>query len=485
MGSLIKHIEKLAHSFNNYHWFLFFVLLSIALRFFSFFPSMLDHDESTYMIIGRDILNGKILYTDVYDTKPVGIFLFYDALEALFGSSIFIKRLVFAFVVSLTSYFIYLISKKLFNEKRVAVASGIIYIFYVSIWNSHGRSPNTELLFNLFTVISLFLFLKPKYSTFFMGGLAMGIGFMVKYVVLFDLFAFLLFFFILEVKKLQYKNFWQVFVRYALACFSFILPFAATNLYFWMGDHFNGFYYATYEIPMSYGASPSLKRYVIMILEFAGKFLPITFLFFYTLFSGRKIVSNEHKWFLGFWLVCAMYAIYLPGKEMSHYAIQLMLPISFITGFFFHNELRKDEFTKKVVTGKTGWILLLLIFVTLQTLGLKDDFLKKDYHKEVANYLEDKITPNDKVYVSNYEQIIYYLLHLESPTKYVHSTLLFSEKHSYIKNREKEIKRILNQKPKFVLMQYKNDLVESYLNKNYHLAARFKNGRILVYRRND
>lgn len=38
------------------------IVMSVGLRFFSFFHSVLDHDESTYMIIGRDIINGKELY---------------------------------------------------------------------------------------------------------------------------------------------------------------------------------------------------------------------------------------------------------------------------------------------------------------------------------------------------------------------------------------------------------------------------------------
>jgi len=178
--------------------FLFYVLVSIGLRLFSFFPSVLDHDESTYLIIGRDILNGKDLYTDVTDTKPVGIFLFYAGLEFIFGSSIFWKRLVFAIVVGATAYLISLVSQKIFRQNKVAFISGIIYIIYVSIWIYHGRSPNTELLFNLTTIGSLLLFLQPRIGNYFLGGLLMGIGFIIKYLVLFDFAAFLMFFFIYE-----------------------------------------------------------------------------------------------------------------------------------------------------------------------------------------------------------------------------------------------------------------------------------------------
>ncbi|NCB07857.1 MAG: hypothetical protein EOM73_06815, partial [Bacteroidia bacterium] len=115
---------------SNLFLLLFFMSIAVAMRLFSFWTSVLDHDESTYMIIGRDILNGKELYSDVTDTKPVGVFLFYAGLEFLFGSSIFMKRLVFSLVVGATAFLIFRISKKMFSQNRVALASGLIYIFY-------------------------------------------------------------------------------------------------------------------------------------------------------------------------------------------------------------------------------------------------------------------------------------------------------------------------------------------------------------------
>ncbi|HKI88000.1 MAG TPA: glycosyltransferase family 39 protein, partial [Draconibacterium sp.] len=226
-----------------------FILVSVGLRFFSFFPSVLGHDESTYLIIGRDILHGKSMYTDVTDTKPVGIFLFYAGLEFLLGSSIFWKRFAFAILVGLTGFLVSRISKKLFRQDKVAFASGLIYIIYTSIWNYHGRSPNTELLFNFFTAISLLLLLKKNTWNYMLAGLFMGLGFMVKYLVLFDFAAFLLFFFILEMKQKENRRNVKIWLRYVLSGLFFLIPFALTNLFFWLGDHFSDFYYITYELP--------------------------------------------------------------------------------------------------------------------------------------------------------------------------------------------------------------------------------------------
>ncbi len=459
-----------------------FLLAAVVLRLFSFFPSVLDHDESTYLIIGRDILHGKALYKDVTDTKPVGIFLFYAALQFLFGNSIILKRLVFALVVGSTGFLVYRVSKKMFSQKLVALASGIIYIIYVSIWNYHGRSPNTELLFNMCTIGALLLFLKPNLRNYFFGGLILGIGFIVKYLVLFDFAAFLLFFFIYEMWHPENRLKLQVWIRYVITGLAFLIPFGLTNLYFWLGDHFQDFYFITYELPGNYGSSPSLTRYIVMLLDFTAKFLPISFLVFYILFIRNKLWEQKHKWFFGLWIFMVLFAIYIPGKEFSHYTIQLMLPLSLIAGLFFHSEFKPDRITGLIYSRSFGWPAFAVIILSIQVISFQNEVLKPDYEQEVATYISKQMKPGDKIFVSNYQQIIYYLLDVESPTKFVHSNLLFTPTHkAFNVNARDEISKTLRKHPKFVLMQNRNETVQKELKKDYRLLKTFRNGRILLY----
>ncbi len=462
--------------------FFFFVITSVILRFFSFFPAVLDHDESTYMIIGRDILHGKSLYADVTDTKPVGIFLFYASLEFLFGSSIFMKRLVFAVLVGVTGFLIYRFSGRLFKNQRVALASGIIYILYVSIWIYHGLSPNTELLFNLITVSSLLFFLKQKVRFFILGGLLMGIGFMIKYLVLFDFGAFLLFFFISEMRIPENRVKGRIWLKYILSGFFFLLPFALTNLYFWLGDHFNDFKYITYELPGNYGGRPSLLRYLVMLLDLTAKFLPISFIVFYVVFKKNKPFEKSDKWFFSLWILFVLIAMYVPGQEFSHYTIQLMLPLSILAGLFFHPEFRKDKYTGKIFSGKTGLTILAILLFGVQVLTFQNEFMAKDHEREVADYISLKRENGDKVYVSNYHQIVYYLLGLESPTKYVHSNILFTENaNAFLLDTDKEIDRIFSTQPRFVIVHKQNNAIEKRLVANYRLVKTFDNEKIKLY----
>lgn len=471
---------------NNGFLLVCFMGIAVIMRLFSFWNSVLDHDESTYMIIGRDILQGKSLYSEVTDTKPVGIFLFYAGLEFLFGSSIAMKRLVFSLVVGVTAFFLYKISGRIIRQNRVAIASGLIYIFYTSVWNYHGRSPNTELLFNVCTAGALLFFLSPGYRNYFFGGLILGIGFIIKYLVLFDLLAFVLFFTILEASRTgRFLNF-HLFLRGIIAGLAFSIPFGLVNLYFWLGDHFREFYFVTYELPGNYGSNPSLIRFFVMLLDLAAKFLPVSFMVLYVLVKKEKPLKREYRWFFAIWIASVMFAMYIPGKEFSHYTIQLMLPLSLLAGIFFHPGLIKDRLTRRIFSGKTGWAILAFLIVVIQTVSFVNDIVKNDYPEEVTEYLEDNLEKGEKVYVSNYAHIIYYLLGIDSPTKYVHSNLLFTDTHKSFKiNARDEISRIMGIKPRYVLVYRNNRIMQGFVRKDYFLVKTFKNGEIRIYRRSD
>ncbi|MEO0732907.1 MAG: hypothetical protein AAFZ52_08735, partial [Bacteroidota bacterium] len=73
---------------RKYHWLALFILLAIALRWGSFFISVINHDESTYIVIADEMLRGEIYLRDVVDTKPIGIFWIYAALIKLTGGAI-------------------------------------------------------------------------------------------------------------------------------------------------------------------------------------------------------------------------------------------------------------------------------------------------------------------------------------------------------------------------------------------------------------
>ena len=136
--------------------------LTLVLRFLSFFPTVINHDESTYLVIADSILSGATYLVDYVDVKPVGIFLLIAAHLLVFGKSIFVFRLMVAIIIAFSAFGLYLIQRKWGQSTKVALASAIIYVILNSLFTFYGVSPNTETFFNLFTVFGLLLILRKK-----------------------------------------------------------------------------------------------------------------------------------------------------------------------------------------------------------------------------------------------------------------------------------------------------------------------------------
>jgi 4-amino-4-deoxy-L-arabinose transferase-like glycosyltransferase len=69
------------------------VLVALAIRLPFFFPAVIDWDESTYIIGGQALLDGDVLYQDIWENKPPLLFAFFAASIAVLGKSISAVRL--------------------------------------------------------------------------------------------------------------------------------------------------------------------------------------------------------------------------------------------------------------------------------------------------------------------------------------------------------------------------------------------------------
>ena len=472
---------------RNTQMLILFVLTAVVFRFSSFFSSVLDHDESTYLIIGRDLLHGKSLYVDVTDSKPVGIFLIYAFMQLIFGYSIFLKRVFVAAIIGLTAYLINRVSEKLFKDNRVAAASGFIYIFLSSTWNYFGLSPNTELFFNFFTISSLLFFFRKSSTSYFIAGVLLGIGFIIKYLVLLDFIAISSFFLVTEIMHRKGKFAFSDLFRYVLSGIGFSIPFLLVNLYFYLNNHFEAFRFITYELPQEYRVHTTFWQFVKLQLDFTGRFLPVTFLMFYVLFSKKSLLKDWQKYLLIYWIIAVLVAIYLPGKGYSHYAIQLMLPVSLIAGVAFSKKFVFDRFSQFIYRGRSGLVLLILFVGTIQVSAISGKLKKSDHARIVARYLKANMQLEDQIYVGNYEQILYYLLKKECPTKYVHPTILslpvLSE--AFKVNPSNELRRIVGNNPKFVIVKNQYALLQNMIASNYTLEKTFFDDEVKIYKRID
>lgn len=471
---------------SNLSVLLIFILLAVVMRFFSFFPSVINHDESTYIVIADALRAGKMYWVDIIDTKPIGIFLLFGMFQSLFGEPIAIIRIMGALWVAFTAFGLYKVMQLLGGKGNAPLASGMIYIFIISIFTFFGVSPNTELFFNLFTITAFWIILsKNRWWYYFIGGLLLGIGFMIKYVVLFDSIGIALY-----LAWLAYRNQFklgQLFMIYVLMGIGFCIPFGLTFLYYFNAGHLDEFLFFTFELSSRYFVDPHWTEYFVYLGDAFLRFLPVTFWFIISLFN-RKILSLNSKVFLITWSAMAMFSIMLPGRFFGHYFVQFMLPFSLLAGVFFDSRLSHHRFWKKLLLPKIGYTLLGLL-ITINIFFQWSDYIKKaDEPKIVAEYLEPILDPEDVIYSGDFHMIVYHLLKKQSPTPYIHRSLLTSAENRYAINidHNEEMIKILDKEPDYIITSKKysvsnSPLVEALKNE-YELIKHFE-GTAKIYRR--
>lgn len=459
-----------------------FVGLSIGLRLLSFPFSVIDHDEATYMVIAQELLKGKAYYIDVWDTKPIGIFWVFAAIINTFGHSVVAVRLFAAAVIGTTAYLLFLAARRWGQAPAAAALAGLAYPVLCSL-HKWTFPANSEIFFNLFTALGLYFFLGKKNSlNFFLTGLAIGIGFLIKYFVLFDLAAFWLFYIVFFQKNADRQPLGTPIKNTAAMGLGFILPIAAVFFYYFFIGLFEAFWFNTFELPGKYAGGFEPLKALNFLLEFQLIYLPFVLAFYVLVFKGK---DRKFALFVGLWTAMVWLATLLTGKFFLHYYFQLLLPLCFALSALPGSGTTTERFITRHRTrllSALGFILLSWnIFLQYDSFILKPDFQRK-----TANYLAGRMQDADVLYC-NQSNILYFLLKKSPPTRYVHPTLLTKEEHIKAVGVlvEAEFEKILGQKPRLLVLENPvAPALQTYVAKHCRLVKKIGPG-IRVYQAVD
>ena len=461
------------------------ITLAILSRLLSFFPTVINHDESTYLVIAETLLNGYTYFVDYIDTKPPGIFWILAGYLALFGKSIVLFRLFVAVIIAGTAFGLYLIQLAYGQSLRVAIGTGIIYILLNSLFTFYGISPNTETFFNLFTVFGFWLIVRYKGGlSYLLAGALLGAGFMIKYVVIFDVIAFG--FILLREPLLQRLN-WRLFWGRAFTLIAgFLVVPGIILLYYSQRDMLDAWWFHSVVVSGRYPELHHWQDYIIFPLDFFLRFLPISLCYILVLRASQ--IRREQKTPFIIWSGFAFLSVMLPGNAYGHYFIQFMLPFTLVAGMIFGLSpetlpvwMRWTQNPKILKRTVIGIVLLTLFFQY-------NDYIKKpDYPKLIAEYLRPRLTAEDNLYTGNSSQILYFLLDKKTPNKYVHPSLFWEEKHLSAMEIDvaTEIAAIQASRPKYVIIkdEFWDDRFDQWLDTSYRLDTTFREGRIKLMER--
>jgi len=117
----------------------------VALRLPTIPRSVIDWDESVYLLMADQWSHGHLPYTAVWDHKPVGAYALFRMGFALFGRSVLSARLLVTVFVFLGAWLLYAIAALLLDSRRAAAVAAIAYPAFSLRFG--GTAANTELFF--------------------------------------------------------------------------------------------------------------------------------------------------------------------------------------------------------------------------------------------------------------------------------------------------------------------------------------------------
>lgn len=131
---------------RNWLIFLGLAVLAILVRVQAFNDPVIGFDEQFYLLVGDRMLHGAIPYVDLWDRKPIGLFLIY-AFSAALGHDPFLQyKLVATLFVTGTAFALYRTARLVAPMSGAIVAAGL-YILWLNL--SEGESGQAPVFYNL------------------------------------------------------------------------------------------------------------------------------------------------------------------------------------------------------------------------------------------------------------------------------------------------------------------------------------------------
>ena len=114
-------------------------------------------DEGFYLVVGDRLLHGFLPYVDIWDRKPIGLFLIYGAIRLLGGGGVIQYQVVATLFAAGTACLIQHVSRPIAGQIG-AIIAGLAYLLWIeTVEGGGGQAP---IFYNLFIVGMAALALK-------------------------------------------------------------------------------------------------------------------------------------------------------------------------------------------------------------------------------------------------------------------------------------------------------------------------------------
>jgi len=298
------------------------LLFTLVVRGAWFGDANADTDEQLYSLIGNAMLDGKIVFVDLWDRKPFGLFALYALAHAIGGPGPEAYQGLAAAFTLAGAWLTFVLARDL-TDRETATAAGLLYVVLTAIYGAF--SGNSEAFFIPMILAMAVLVRDPAHpyavlrilSAMLIGGLALQ----VKYTVL---------------PQCLFFGLWALWgqhrrgagpARLALVAAASgvlgVLPTALVAAGYALAGHWDAFVFANFvsffdRLPANAGR---LHKDIILFL------LPLGGLALFGLNAARRAGPAplpQTYVFVLLWLVAALATVFLPSTVYRYYLAALV-----------------------------------------------------------------------------------------------------------------------------------------------------------------
>jgi 4-amino-4-deoxy-L-arabinose transferase-like glycosyltransferase len=167
--------------------------LAFLLRCWWFGNPAIQVDEQFYLLVGDRLLHGALPYVDIWDRKPIGLFLLYAGTRLLGGDGIVQYQLVATLFAGATAWLVVQLARTIASPWAARIAGAASLVFTIVFDGAGGQAPvfYNPLVAGAALIVLRALALPPGEDRGFVarGAAAMaltGIALQIKYTALFE-----------------------------------------------------------------------------------------------------------------------------------------------------------------------------------------------------------------------------------------------------------------------------------------------------------
>jgi len=430
----------------------------------------LERDEGEYAYVAQLMFRGIPPYQEVSNMKLPGIYAAYALILVFFGQTVQGIHLGLLIINSITIVMVFMLAKHLIGSVG-AVASAASFALLSVSHPVQGVFANAEHFVILFSTAGLFVMLKSfsggKLRSYFVSGLLLGLGFVMKqHGAAFIVFALL--YMVICFKRQHVTLGRGLMLRLTVFSSGWMTVLGFVGLILFFAGVFSSFWFWTVDYALTYISQMPLEiawrgfvtRFTAIVssapylwILLASGFIAVPFV---------KTITRQNKFFLFMYAGFSILSI-CPGFYFRpHYFILLLPSASLFAGVAI--SVLSDNFSGKI---KYTVPIMLLLICLFQSVYKQFDYMFKmtpfqvsrltywpnpfPESIKIAEFLENNTNPDDYITVLGSEPQIYFYSKRSSAGGYIYMYPL-TENHEFASWMQKDfLVEIEKKKPKYLI----------------------------------